>query len=65
MSTNEKKKSWDYQKDKYKQINIKFNMDDEYDAMLHYYLTCKTTNATRLIKDLIYDHMAEEAYLER
>ena len=39
-------------------------MDDEYDAMLHYYLTVKTANASRLIKDLIYNHIAEEAYLE-
>ena len=59
------KTSWDYQKNRYKQINIKFNMEDEYDAMLHYYLTCKTDNASRLIKDLIYQHIGEEAYLEQ
>lgn len=59
-----KRKSWDYQKGKYKQVNIKFNMDDEYDALLHWYLTVKTDNASRLIKDLIYIHMGEEAYLE-
>ena len=60
----DKKTSWQYQKDKYKQINIKFNMSDDYDAMLHWYLTTKTDNASRLIKDLIYDHIAKEAYLE-
>ena len=58
------KTSWDYQKDRYKQINIKFNMEDDYDAMLHFYLTCKTSNASRLIKDLVYQHIGEEAYLE-
>ena len=60
----EKKKSWEYQKNKYKQVNIKFNMDDDYDALLHWYITVKTENASRLIKDLIYQHIGEEAYLE-
>ena len=60
----DKKKSWDYQKDKYKQLNIKFNMSDEYDALIHWYLTVKTDNTSRLIKDLVYTHIAEEAYLE-
>lgn len=65
MTENRKKSSWFYQKNKYKQLNIKFNMTDDYDAMLHWYLTVKTNNASRLIKDLVYDHMAEEAYLEQ
>lgn len=60
----ENKTSWDYQKNRYKQINIKFNMEDDYDACIHFYLTCKTTNASRLIKDLVYQHIGEEAYLE-
>ena len=60
----DKKKSWDYQKDHYKQINIKFNMRDDYDALIHWYLTCKTANASRLIKDLIYQKITEEAYTE-
>ena len=64
MKKDKKKSSWQYQKNKYKQINIKFNMSDDYDAMLHWYLTTKTANASRLIKDLIYNHIAEEAYLE-
>ena len=61
---NKKKTSWQYQKDKYKQINIKFNMQDDYDAMLHWYLTAKTENASRLIKELVYNHITKEAYLE-
>lgn len=64
MQTDKKKSSWEYQKNKYKQVNIKFNMLDEYDAMLHWYLTVKTDNASKLIKELIYNHIAEEAYLE-
>ena len=51
------KKSWDYQRGKYKQISIKFNMDDEYDQMLHFYLTTKVSNMSRLIKDLLYQHI--------
>lgn len=60
----DKKSSWQYQKDKYKQVNIKFNMSDDHDAMLHWYLTVKTENASRLIKELLYNHIVEEAYLE-
>ena len=59
-----KKKSWQYQKNRYKQVNIKFNMSDDYDAMIHWYLTVKTDNASRLIKDLIYQHIIKEAYEE-
>ena len=65
MMENKKKTSWQYQQNKYKQVNIKFNMLDEYDAMLHWYLTAKTDNASRLIKELVYKHIAEEAYLEQ
>ena len=65
MQKNKRKSSWQYQKNKYKQFNIKFNMQDDYDVMLHWYLTVKTDNASRLIKDLIYNHIAEEAYLEQ
>ena len=59
-----KKKSWQYQKNRYKQVNIKFNMSDDYDAMLHWYLTVQTDNASRLIKDLLYQHITKEAYEE-
>lgn len=62
---NKKKSSWQYQKNKYKQVNIKFNMLDEYDAMLHWYLTAKTTNVSRLIKELVYKHIAEGGHLEQ
>lgn len=57
-----KKTSWDYQKDRYKQINIKFNMNDDHDAVIHWYLTCKVDNASRLIKELVYERMAGESY---
>lgn len=57
------KTSWDYQKNRYKQINIKFNMEDEYDAMLHWYLTCKVDNASRLIKDLISTSILERRHI--
>ena len=60
MMKENRKTSWDYQKNRYKQINIKFNMDDDMDALLHWYLTCKTVNATRLIKDMIYQKLCEE-----
>lgn len=59
----ENKTSWEYQKGRYKQINIKFNMNDDQDALIHWYLTTKTVNATRLIKDLIYKQICEEAEL--
>lgn len=59
-----KKKSWQYQKNRYKQVNIKFNMSDDYDAMIHWYLIVKTDNASRLIKDLLFKHINEEAYRE-
>ena len=62
---NNKKTSWQYQKNKYKQVNIKFKMFDEYDAMIHWSLTAKTDNASRLIKELVYNHIVEEAYLEQ
>ena len=65
MMENKKKTSWQYQKNKYKQVNIKFNMFDEYDAMIYWYLTAKTDNASKLIKELVYNHIAEEAYLEQ
>lgn len=57
------KTSWEYQKGKYNQINIKFNMSDDREALLHWYLTCKTVNASRLIKDLVYQQICEEAEL--
>ena len=46
-----KKTSWEYQKGKYKQVNIKFNMDDPVDVKVYNYL--KDGNATRIIKSLV------------
>ena len=58
------KKSWEYQKGKYKQLNIKFNLENDYDAAIHHYLTCGDMNASRLIKDLLYNKLEEEAFKE-
>ena len=60
-----KKSSWEYQKNRYKQLNIKFNMDNDDDSMIYYYLTCKTGNATRLIKDLLLEQIWKDAYNEQ
>lgn len=59
-----KKTSWDYQKNNYKQINIKFDMRDPVDALLYHYLTDKTVNASKLIKSLVNSVMWEDAYNE-
>ena len=58
------KKSWDYQKGKYKQINIKLNLDNEFDAAIDHYLTCNTKNVSRLIKDLLFQKLEEDLYNE-
>lgn len=55
-----KKSSWEYQKGKYNQINLKFNMFDQDDLKLYYYLTCKEVNASRLLKQLLRDHIQRE-----
>ena len=52
---NNKKTSWDYQKGKYKQINIKFNMDSFIDMKVYEYL--KNENASGLIKQLIWSRI--------
>ena len=59
-----KKTSWDYQKDHYKQLNVKFNMKDPVDALLYHYLTDRTVNATRLIKTLVNEEIWKDAYHE-
>ena len=56
-----KSKSWKYQKDRYKQVSLKFNMDDVDDALLYHYLT-RSDNVSKLIKDLIRSSMWESAY---
>ena len=58
------RKSWDYQRGKYKQINIKFDMLNYDDAVLHHFVTTYTDNTTGLIKRLIYDEMIRSAYYE-
>ena len=57
-----KKKSWDYQKNRYKQVNIKFDMRNLDDAMLHHFVVDGTTNTSALIKRLIYEEMVRCAY---
>lgn len=57
-----KKKSWSYQKDRYKQVNIKFDMNNLDDAMLHHFIVDCTQNTTGLIKKLIYEEMVRCAY---
>lgn len=59
-----KKSSWEYQKDHYKQVNIKFDMRDPMDALLYHYLTDRTVNASRLVKSLVTDQMWRDAYNE-
>ena len=56
-----KTKSWKYQKDRYKQVSLKFNMDDVDDALLYHYLT-RSDNVSKLLKDLIRASMWESAY---
>lgn len=58
------KKSWKYQKDRYKQVNIKFDMNNLDDAMLHHFVVDLTPNTSRLIKRLIYEEMVRCAYEE-
>lgn len=58
-----KKKSWDYQKDRYKQINIKFDMHDLDDALV-YHFAANCNNTSRIIKKLLYEEMLRCAYEE-
>ena len=54
------KKSWDYQRGKYKQINIKFNMLNHYDSKIISYLEQKE-NVSSLIKALLLERIEQEA----
>lgn len=56
----DKKTSWDYQRGKYKQVNLKFNLYDQEDLRLYYYLTCKEVNASGLLKQLLREHIQRE-----
>ena len=57
-----KKGSWYYQKDRYKQISIKFKIGDHNDDLIYWYLTNKCANVSGLIKDLIMNQIFKEAY---
>ena len=59
----EKKKSWDYQRDRYKQISLKFFMEDYTDALLFYHLS-SFDNKSEYLKKLIRDDMWRRAYEE-
>lgn len=60
----DKKSSWEYQKGRYKQLNIKFDMSNPEDALLYHYIANVTRNSTALIKKLIYEEMVGSAYEE-
>lgn len=60
----DKKSSWEYQKERYKQLNIKFNMSNPEDALLYHFIANVTHNSTALIKKLIYEEMVGAAYEE-
>ena len=55
---------WKYQKGKYKQISLKFSIDNEDDMLLYHFLQ-KYENKSELIKQLINDEMWKVAYNER
>ena len=59
MNTN--KKSWDYQKDRYIQFNLKFNMGDVDDALLCHFLK-SFDNQSHYVKQLIKDDMFRRAW---
>lgn len=56
--------SWEYQKERYKQVSIKFFTELVDDMLLYHYLQ-KYENKSQLIKDLIKEKMWEDAYNER
>lgn len=60
-----KKSSWDYQRDRYKQINIKFDMNSPDDATLYHFVSDCTRNTSGLIKQLLRDEMVRCAYGEK
>lgn len=58
------KKSWDYQKNRYKQFNIKFDANNKDDLLLYHFITDRTKNTSALLKKLIYEEMVRCAYEE-
>ena len=59
-----KQKSWDYQRNRYKQVNIKFDMNNIDDAMIHHFAVDCTANTSALIKKLLYEEMVRCTYEE-
>ena len=55
--------TWKYQKGKYKQISLKFMIDDEDDMMLYAFIRTYD-NQSEAIKKLIRKEMWEKAYEE-
>ena len=56
-----KKGSWYYQRDRYKQISIKFKIGDHNDDLIYWYLTNKVGNVSAFVKDLILKEMFRNA----
>lgn len=57
-------KSWKYQKGRYKQVNIKFNMEDDLDMLVYHYIV-NVQNSSEFIKGLVKSKMWEDAYNEK
>lgn len=58
------KKSWDYQKNRYKQVSLKFFTEDDADMLLYHHLR-SFDNISEYLKKLIREDMFERAYNER
>lgn len=58
-----KKTSWDYQRDRYKQVTLKFCMENTSDALLYHYLK-SFDNMTDYIRKLIEEDMMWRAHNE-
>ena len=56
-----KGKSWNYQKNRYKQVSLKFFIESDDDMLLYHYLS-KFGNRSKFIKELIRNQMWEDAY---
>lgn len=54
---------WKYQKGKYKQITLKFSIDNDSDMILYHYIK-KYENQSESIKKLIWHDMWKHAYEE-
>lgn len=57
----DKKSSWDYQKNRYKQIGLKFFTEDSDDMLLFHFLST-FDNKSEYIKKLICEDMWYRAY---